>query len=112
MEELIELCKKVVRYIVEDNYKALEQEKALSRVSEKDIKRVLENYGGALSLLPDNAFKSNAFEVYKYKDNTGYKIDLDLWINEIRSDLTLQLEVKTNNSDKITSYRILDILVM
>jgi|GEM_PF-6534576 len=77
LEELINLCKKVVKYLVEDNYIALEQENALSRVPEKDIKRVLKNYGGVMSLLPDDVFKTNAFEVYKYNDNSGYKIDLD-----------------------------------
>lgn len=112
LNELIILCKKVVISLVEGNYSYLGQEDALSRVSEEDIRSVLENYGGVLSILPDEAFKINAFEVYKYDDNSGYKIDLDLWINNTRSDLTLQLDVKTDNHNKILSYRILDILVM
>lgn len=112
LEELINLCKKVVRCLVEDNYSCLEQEKALSRVSEEDIKRVLKDYGGLISILPDEAFATNAFEVYRYNDNSGYSIDLDLWINNTRSDLTLKLDVKTDNCNKILAYRILDILVM
>jgi hypothetical protein len=112
MEELVSLCKKVIKCLAEDNYNDLERENAFSRVSEKDIRRVLGNCGGAISLIPDEAFETNAFEVYKYNDNSGYKIELDLWINNTASDLTLQLDVKTDKCNKILSYKILDILVM
>jgi hypothetical protein len=112
LKELIVLCKKVVKYLVEGAFDCLEQESALNRISEKDIRRVLENYGGSLSVLPDEAFKPDAFEVYKYNDNSGYKIDLDLWVNNSKSDLTLQLDVKIDGLNKVSSYSILDVLVM
>lgn len=112
MKQLIALCNKIVKCIIEEDYDYLERENALIRVSKLDIIRVVEEYGGTLSLIPDEAFSTDAFEVYKYNDNSGYKIDLDLWIDGVRSDLTLQLEVKTDNSSKIKSFIILDILVL
>lgn len=48
----------------------------------------------------------------KYNDNSGLKVDLDLWIDGKRSDLTLQIEIKFDKNRDISSYRILDILVM
>jgi len=112
MEELINLCKKVVESLVHNNYEFLEQVNALSRVSKEDIKRVLKEYGGTLSTIPDDAFNTNVFQVYKFKNDSGYGIDLDLWINNCRSDLTLQLDVKTNEDDEIVSYIIDDIHVL
>lgn len=50
--------------------------------------------------------------IYMYNDKSGMKIDLDLWIDGKRSDLTLQVEIKLDEGDRINSYRILDLLVM
>lgn len=112
MEELIIICKTVVDCLIEEKYNLLKQENVLNRVSENDIRRVLKDYGGSLTKIPDEAFKTNAFDVYKYNDNSGYKIDLDLWINNARSDLTIQLEIKDDGSKKKFLHRILDVRVM
>ena len=94
------------------NYYFLREHNALSWVSEEDIKRVLKEYGGCISTIPNEAFQTNAFHIYKYNDNSGLKIDIDLWIEGERSDLTLQIEVKMDSNNNIDSYRIMDVLVM
>ena len=77
--------------------------------TEEDIKRVIYEYGDYLSLSPNLA---DDMCICMYNDKSGMKIDLDLWIDGKRSDLTLQVEIKLDEDDRINSYRILDILVM
>lgn len=112
MDKLIDLCKTIVECLVYNNYELIEQANALSRVSKEDIKRVLREYGGTLSMIPDEAFSTEAFHINKYKNTLGYAIDLDLWINNCRSDLTLQLDIKTDENDQIVSYIVEDLHVL
>jgi len=109
MDEVYEICKKIVMCLQNGDYDFLNKQNALCRVSEEDIKRVLHEYGGSLSTIPDG--KEN-IEIYKYNDNSGVKADLDLWIDGKRSDLTLQVEIKYDKDNGIAGYIILDILVM
>ncbi len=115
MAEIKELCIKVVNNLIEGNYKALEKEGALSWLSEDTIKEVLIEYGGPninLTRLPEEAFFKNRFSPIKLNDNSAYVVDIDLWIDDEWSDLTLQLDVYIDEKDNITSYRIYDIHVM
>ena len=112
MNKVIDLCKQIVTCLEKGNYNSLREHNALSRVSEEDIKRVLKEYGGCISTIPNEAFQTSAFRIYRYHDNSGLKIDLDLWVNGERSDLTLQIEVKTDGNNNIDNYRIMDVLVM
>ena len=109
MNGVYEICKEIVTCLQNEDYQLLNEHNVLCRVSEEDIKRVIHEYGGCLSTIPDEA---NAFSIYKYNDNSGLKVDLDLWIDGKRSDLTLQIEIKFDKNRDISSYRILDILVM
>ena len=109
---IMQLCRKITAYIQEGDYASLAWDNALCRVSEQDIRRVLGEYGGSVTTIPDEAFHSNAYYVIPYRDGTGYHIDLDLWIDGDRSDLTLQVEVNMDENQKICGYRIFDLLVM
>lgn len=109
IEEVYVICKEIVTCLQKEDYVFLKEHNALCRVSEGDIKRVLHQYGGCLSALPD---EKGLFRIYKYNDNSGLKVDLDLWIDGKRSDLTLQIEMKLDGYNKICGYMILDILVM
>ncbi|MDE5894046.1 MAG: hypothetical protein K2H45_14100 [Acetatifactor sp.] len=109
---IMQLCRKVTTYIQESDYASLARDNALCRVSEQDIRRVLGEYGGSVTAIPDEAFHSDAYHVIPYKDGTGYHVDLDLWIDGHWSDLTLQVEVNVDENREICGYRILDLLVM
>ena len=102
MEDIIKVCKHVMECIVENNYKKLEEEGALSRVSESDIKRVLHDYNpnGNIIIPPDDYYK----EIYvnKYNDGAGYHVDIDLWYYDGRSDLTLQIDIRKNQYNDLT----------
>lgn len=109
MNDVYKICKKVVTCLQNEDYDFLNKHNALCRVSEEDIKRVLHEYGGCLSAIPD---EEDILDIYKYNDHSGLKVDLDLWIDGKRSDLTLQIEIIFNKNNEISSYMILDILVM
>ncbi len=113
--ELVNLCIRVVSSIINDNYKDIRNVGALNRVSEEEIKQVLSKYcigDCALTPLPIDAFEENRFQVVKYTMKSGYAVDIDLWINNQLSDLTLQLSVETDESDNITSYLIENLQAM
>lgn len=112
MDRITEYCKKIVDRLVEGDFRYLEEHGALSRVSEEDVMRVVGEYGGKLSAIPDHAYQTNAFQIYRYDDNSGYKADVDLWFDGKRSDLTLQLDIKTDERGEIEAFTIGDILVM
>ena len=67
-EELIQICKSAMACIVEDSYTFLEDQQALSRVSSKDIRRVLKEYSPREQpvMPPDSYFEESA-----YMGNTG-----------------------------------------
>ena len=109
MDEVCKICKEIVMCLQNGDYDFLNKRNALCRVSEEEIKEVLREYGGSLSTIPN---EKEYIEIYKYKDNSGLKVDLDLWIDGKRSDLTLQIEIKYDKDNNIDSYMILDILVM
>lgn len=109
MNDIYKICKEIVTCLQKEDYEFLKKQNALCRVSEEDIKRVLHEYGGSLSAIPD---ESETLYIYKYNDNSGLMVELDLWIDGKRSDLTLQIEIKFDENNKISSYMILDILVM
>lgn len=112
MDEIMQLCQRTAEYIRMGDYASLVREHALCRVSEQDILRVLREYGGSVTRIPKEAFHSDAYQAYPYKDGSGYHVDLDLWIDGARSDLTLQVEVNIAANHEICGYHILDLLVM
>ena len=106
MNEIYEICKKIVMCLQNRDYDFLNKQTALCRVSEEDIKRCYMN--------KETVFQQFQMEnkVQIYKDNLGLKVDLNLWIDRKRSDLTLQIEIKCDKDNCIAGYMILDILVM
>lgn len=111
--KIMQLCRKIAANIQKGDYISLARDNALCRVSEQDIRRVLGEYGGSVTMIPEEAFyNSDAFHVIAYRDGSGYHVDLDLWIDGDRSDLTLQVEINVDENHKICGYHILDILVM
>ena len=79
-EELIQICKSVMACIVEDSYTFLEEQQALSRVSSKDIRRVLKEYSPREQpvMPPDSYFEESAY-MGEYRDGSGWYVDITLW---------------------------------
>lgn len=103
MENIIKACKFVMECLVNGNYELLDKEGALIRVSEEDIKRVLNDYNPNDSIIvpPDDYYKK--IYIIEYKDGSGYHVDIDLWYYDGQSDLTLQLDIrKEENKLKVT----------
>jgi hypothetical protein len=94
-EELIQICKSAMACIVEDSYTFLEDQQALSRVSSKDIRRVLKEYSPREQpvMPPDSYFEESAY-MGEYRDGSGWYVDINLWYPDGESDLTLQLDIK------------------
>lgn len=94
-EEIIQICKSVMACIADDSYAFLEEPQALSRVSSKDIRRVLKAYSPREQpIMPPDSYLEEAVDVYEYRDGSGWHVDIDLWYPGGVSDLTLQLDIR------------------
>ena len=94
-EEIIQICKSAMACIVDDSYAFLEEQQALSRVSSKDIRRVLKEYSPREQpvMPPDSYFEESAY-IGEYRDGSGWHVDINLWYPDGESDLTLQLDIR------------------
>ena len=94
-EEIIQICKFAMACIVEDSYTFLEEQQALSRVSSKDIRRVLKEYSPReRPVMPPDSYFEESVDVYEYRDGSGWHVDINLWYPDGESDLTLQLDIR------------------
>ena len=111
MKDIIRICKHVIECIVNSDYGLLEEEGALSRVSENDIRRVLNEYNPNENIItpPDDYYKK--IYINKYKDGSGYHVDIDLWYCSGRSDLTLQIDIRKKECNE-WSFKIDDLRVL
>lgn len=111
MNGIYSICEAAVESIVSGDYTFLREQDALSRVSEDDIRRVLDEYdpGCRPVMPPEHYFEKGAY-IVEYTDGSGYHVDLDLWYPEGRSDLTLKLDIRKEQGK--LRFIIDDILVM
>lgn len=98
MNEICNICKSAMKCIVTDDYQFLEEQRALTRVPEEAIKRVLSEYNPEEkpAMPPDDYFEKAAY-IIKYTDGSGYSVDINLWYSSGESDLTLQLDIRKRN---------------
>ena len=82
-----------------------------SRVSESDIRRVLNEYNSNESIMipPDDYYEK--IYINEYKDGSGYHVDIDLWYCNGRSDLTLQVDIQKKECNEL-SFKIDDLRVL
>ena len=69
MNEIFSICKSAMNCIVMDDYQFLEEQRALTRVPEEAIKRVLSEYNPEEKLVmpPDDYFEKAA-DIYRYTE--------------------------------------------
>ena len=99
MTEIYRICKLAMECIVSDNYEPLRTENALTRVSERDIKRVLAEYNPSeRPVMPPDGYFEKAAYINTYTDGSGYHVDINLWYEAGESDLTLQLDIRKKDN--------------
>lgn len=95
MNEIYRICKSAMKSIVTDDYRFLEEQRALTRVPEEAIKRVLAEYNpNEAPVMPPDDYFEKAADIYTYTDGSGYHVDINLWYPSGESDLTLQLDIR------------------
>lgn len=100
-EEVINYCKYIVHCLAENKYDELEAKGILEVVSENGIKRVINEYAEDSRItIPDDDQYVGKIDIYQYNDNTGYAVDIDIYLNNELSDLTLQVQIL--HSGKVT----------
>ena len=106
LSEIKKIVKRVVQKLVNEEFESLYQDDYWKRCDVADIKRVLAEYGGTLTMPPEIAF--DKMEIYAIsKEKTT--LDCTLWNNGEESDLTLVCELKV--VDGQIRYAVEDLLV-
>ena len=99
MTEVYRICKLAMECIVSDNYEPLRKANALTRVSERDIKRVLAEYNPDESpVMPPDGYIEKVAYINTYTDGSGYHVDINLWYEAGESDLTLHLDIRKKDN--------------
>ena len=85
------IVKKIITLFVNRDYEAIYNLDRAKDCSPESFKELIEDYGGTLTMPPDEALKE--VEIYKIENDDltiDFAIDFDFWVNGKRSDLTLQ----------------------
>jgi hypothetical protein len=84
--------KRIVRDLVDKNYKKLEKEGLLKNFTAEDLKAEIQDYPGTMTLPPVEFF--NKFRRYDYEvpGDEIAGIEFTLWFDGEESDLTLLLD--------------------
>ncbi len=91
MEEIHKICQLAMACIVSGSFEPLEKQRALTRVTERDIRRVLAEYNPNESpVMPPERYFEEAAYINEYNDGSGYHVDINLWYPSGESDLRYQ----------------------
>lgn len=112
MENVINALKELVNNLVKGNYPKLIQSGMIGRLSEDEVRTAIIEYGGTLTLPPDEAYESNALRIRKLTNYPEYAIALDLWIDGEQSDLSLTANVFVNDDGNVEKIEMDDIHVL
>lgn len=82
---------KIVTKLVEGEYLWLFTNDNSKKITETELKAAIKVYPGTPALPPKGAF--NDFDFYEISDEEA-SVDFDLWINDIKSDLTLSFTIQ------------------
>ena len=101
-KEIVEAVKEVETALIEGNYKSVAAESRPSRLSESEIETAIKEYGGTITKCPNTKIEN--LKIIEIGDMSHGKqvpskwfVDLDLYIDEKQSDLTLSLHVVKND---------------
>lgn len=100
-EILITEVRQIVDCLVRRDFRSLENDGRIGRVTVEDLARVLDAYGGTFVQIPDSEWSlAEAYDI-EGKPNT-WLVDVPLWTKEEgMSDLTLSLWVEKSRNDDV-----------
>lgn len=101
----------IINNIRESKYEELKNKGMLINITENEIKKELDEYGGILTEATIDEY-GEALDIIRIDDTNTYKVYMDFWINGIRSDLTIICDMTINDMGKIVNSRIEDIHVL
>lgn len=100
----------VIRLIWKEDFDSLKKQKYLEKLSEQDVKDILKEYGGDLSEIDEQTYRS-CFRYIAVENKPLYITFLNIVIDNEISDLTLMCEIKLRE-EKVESVIIEDIHVL
>ncbi|KEH85356.1 DUF7668 domain-containing protein [Clostridium novyi] len=101
----------IIDNIRESKYQELKKRGMLINITEDEIKKELDEYGGILTEATIDEY-GEALDIIRIDDTNTYKVYMDFWINGIRSDLTIICDMTINDMGKIVNSCIEDIHVL
>ena len=86
----------------------MESKGILEIVPEEDLKRVLKEYDKDKKItMPREKQFWERIDIIKYNNQTGYTVDIDVFLDNELSDLTLQVELLHNGKVTIEDLHVL-----
>lgn len=92
----IEIVQKIVLFLHNKDYVGVLKEDYLKRVSPEGLKQAIEEYGGNVTIPPEYSYEK--MDVYQVTGKKEVRIDFNLWIDGIESDLTLIVSIVNTDS--------------
>ena len=108
--EIIKELKALLEDLCASKYGSIREGIRHSRIDPADFRRVLRDYGGTLTMPPDQAFEE--IELQKIAGKEIYGLDFDLWIDGEQSDLTLIMDYAFDGNGKVSEIVVNDLEVM
>lgn len=111
-DDIKNILKRLVTDIVNSRYSEIENRGENGRLSKRDIEHAIEDYPGCISQPPDAAYDDiYVYDIYDNK-NQARKVEFDLWFDNVRSDLTLSVDVHIDQRSMKLAISIDDIHVL
>ena len=108
-DAIINTTKIILVFLMQKAYQSLIAQDIEKDLPEEYVRNTIEEHGGEVGL-PDDLILEQLIDVYETDDPNCIYIDLDLWIDQERSDLTLSY-VLISSSGKI-GYALKDIHIL
>lgn len=93
--------KKIVQLLVEQKFDMLEAISQGVRLSAKDMKNAIQEYGGALTVPPAGKWRIEIVRV-RNSNPQKYSVVVQLWIDDTPSDLSLELTLIEANGNSMS----------
>lgn len=102
---------KIINSIKENQYDKLEEHGYLQHINKGEIIQELKTYGGTVTTPGYNDYK-RALQYMNINNTNKYKVFLEFWINDERSDLTLVCDILLDEDMNIIESTIEEIHVL
>lgn len=93
------LVSELILDLVSGNYKKIVMKGIAGEYSAQEIEELIEVYGGNLSVPPESDIEN--INIIKVNDRDEYVIEYELWVDYIKSDLTLSCSIDFEEMEPI-----------